>query len=159
MGSRQCSNHPDKFCYVCGRITFEKQKNFINETVKSVYKNYFQLPISHQDKLWAPHVVCASCYATLNRWNNAWLWWVQCLLKHLWFGVAKLYLSWVWCYSVWSYGVYNLIGFMRPTVVGLRFWGHRLIGFRTAELYLSQVWCYGVWGYNPVACEAITSNP
>ena len=37
----------------------------------SLYKKYFEFPISHQDRPWAPQIVCASCHAALNRWNNA----------------------------------------------------------------------------------------
>ena len=37
----------------------------------SFYKKYFEFPISHRDRPWAPHIVCASCYTALNRWNNA----------------------------------------------------------------------------------------
>ena len=71
MRSCQCSNHPDKFCCICGRLTFEQQRILINENVMSLYKKYFEFPVSHQDRPWALHIVCASCYTALNRWNNA----------------------------------------------------------------------------------------
>ena len=71
MGSRQCSNHPNKFCYICGHLTFEHQKILINKNVLSLYKKYFEFLISHKDRPCAPHIVCASCYTALKRWNNA----------------------------------------------------------------------------------------
>jgi len=71
MTSRKCLNDPNKFCYICGRFTFDKQRIDINENIKNHYKNYFDIPISNQDKSWVPHVACGSCVAALKRWNNA----------------------------------------------------------------------------------------
>jgi len=71
MASRKCSNDPDSFCYICGRFTFAKNRIEIDDNVKGFYRNYFNIPISNQDKSWAPHMACKSCVESLRRWNNA----------------------------------------------------------------------------------------
>ena len=50
---------------------FEHKKILISEIIMSLYKKYFEFPISHQDRPWAPHIVCVSCHTAHNRWNNA----------------------------------------------------------------------------------------
>ena len=36
-----------------------------------MYRNYFNISISNQDKSWVPHAACKSCVESLRRWNNA----------------------------------------------------------------------------------------
>ena len=36
--SRQCRNHPDVFCYVCGEFTVKAQKRTITPEIKKLYK-------------------------------------------------------------------------------------------------------------------------
>ena len=65
------SNDPDSFCDICGRLTFAKKRMKIDDDVKQLYRNYFNISISNQDKSWVPHTACKSCVESLRRWNNA----------------------------------------------------------------------------------------
>ena len=40
MNRRSCLNHPDRFCYVCGKFTQASQKKNSTKSVKVEYKNY-----------------------------------------------------------------------------------------------------------------------
>ena len=71
MNTRKCSNDPDIFCYICGRLTFTKKRMKIDDNVKQLYRNYFNISISNQDASWVPHTACKSCVESLRRWNNA----------------------------------------------------------------------------------------
>ena len=65
---RLCKNSPDKFCYVCGRYVLKSQDRPITENVKKAYFLYFGCKVGDQDKNWAPHICCVSCYVTLIQW-------------------------------------------------------------------------------------------
>ena len=65
---RNCVNSPDNFCYICGEVTFLKQKKAITPTVKAAYKYYFGCKIGDQDKAWAPHICCSTCARDLPKW-------------------------------------------------------------------------------------------
>lgn len=66
--SRCCLNHPDNFCYVCGKFTPKAQRKPITELVKKAYKLYFDCPVGDQDKNFAPHIACINCTTTLTEW-------------------------------------------------------------------------------------------
>ena len=68
MTSRQCKNNPNKFCYICGKLTFAKEKHSITSHIKKLYKAYFHCDIGDQEKTWAPHVCSLTCVKTLNAW-------------------------------------------------------------------------------------------
>lgn len=67
---RNCVNHPDSFCYVCGGLTFKSQRRNITPLVRKSYELYFGCKIGDQDKSWAPHICCASCVTSLTSWLN-----------------------------------------------------------------------------------------
>ncbi|EZA60811.1 hypothetical protein X777_13644 [Ooceraea biroi] len=69
MTSRTCVNHPDKFCYICGKYTLKKQGITITPFISSIYFHYFHLEIKNQDKSWVPHNACKSCVETLRQWE------------------------------------------------------------------------------------------
>ena len=70
MSRRVCINHPDSFCYVCGKFTPKDQRNKLTKQLKNAYKLYFGCKVGDQDKLWAPHVCCKNCYIALTQWLN-----------------------------------------------------------------------------------------
>ena len=63
-------NHPDRFCFVCGKFTSKKQQRNITHDVKKMYAAYFGCPLGDQDKTWAPHKICKICCLGLNNWLN-----------------------------------------------------------------------------------------
>lgn len=65
MAQRGCVNSADKFCYVCGEFVTNKSFNKITQVIKDKYREHFGIGISHQDKSWAPHGVCGTCYRYL----------------------------------------------------------------------------------------------
>src|SRR5215470_1287932 len=69
---RSCLNHPDNFCYVCGKFTPMDQRRSVAtaKTMKIAYKYYFGCQVGDQDKCWAPHICCTVCNSTLAKWLN-----------------------------------------------------------------------------------------
>lgn len=65
---RNCINHPDSFCYVCGSFATKSQRRIITEDIKRIYKLYFGCQLGDQDKPWAPHIICTSCSSGLRDW-------------------------------------------------------------------------------------------
>ena len=65
---RICVNNPDKFCYICGAVTFASQKRKITAVVKKAYYFYFGCQVGDQDKSWAPHYCCNTCATNLRQW-------------------------------------------------------------------------------------------
>lgn len=65
-----CVNHPNKFCYICGKFCHEKQQRNINDFVKQAYQAYFNKHLGQQDKWWVPHKVCKSCVESLRYWSQ-----------------------------------------------------------------------------------------
>lgn len=65
MASTSCVNSPDKLCYICGNMVAKRQLKSITEGVKVKFHEHFGIAIRHQDKPWAPHVVCTTCYTHL----------------------------------------------------------------------------------------------
>ena len=67
---RNCLNHPDRFCFVCGKFASKKQQRNITHDIKKVYAAYFACPLGDQDKTWAPHKKCKICCLGLHNWLN-----------------------------------------------------------------------------------------
>ena len=68
--NRKCKNSPDRFCYVCGKVTFSDQQYNISPSIKSLYKAYFGITLGDQDKSFAPHICCRTCVVALRRWSE-----------------------------------------------------------------------------------------
>lgn len=67
---RDCRNHPNTFCYVCGEYTLKSQKRTITTDLCKIYGAYFGCPLADQDKTWAPHIICSACSNGLRDWLN-----------------------------------------------------------------------------------------
>nr|CAH7753306.1 unnamed protein product [Callosobruchus chinensis] len=65
---RECKNHPDSFCCVCGEFTLKTQRKPLSPLLKTAYKFYFDCQVGDQDKTWAPSVCCTTCYSSLIKW-------------------------------------------------------------------------------------------
>ena len=50
---RNCVNSADKFCYICGEVTFARQGKATTAIVKKAYHLYFGCKISDQAKSWS----------------------------------------------------------------------------------------------------------
>ena len=70
MATRKCVNHPDIFCYACGKFETKSQSKTITSKVKLAYEHYFGCKLGDQDKPWAPHLCCSTCYSSLTKWLN-----------------------------------------------------------------------------------------
>ena len=68
MSAIQCKTDPNRFCYICGELTFAKEKHSITSHIKKMYKEYFDCYLGDQDKSWAPHVCYLTCVKTLSAW-------------------------------------------------------------------------------------------
>jgi hypothetical protein len=66
--SRVCVNKPDHFCYICGEMTFVKQKRTLSPLIKKAYHLYFGCKVGDQDKNWAPHICCYKCASNIRGW-------------------------------------------------------------------------------------------
>src|SRR5271156_4200643 len=66
----KCVNDPNNFCYCCGKFTPHSQRRSLTLTVKKAYYLYFGYKVGHEDKEWAPHVCCITCYSGLIQWMN-----------------------------------------------------------------------------------------
>ena len=62
--NRNCKNNPNMFCYVCGEFTTRRQRKTITLFLRNAYQVYFGCPLGDQDKSWAPHNTCNTCYVT-----------------------------------------------------------------------------------------------
>jgi len=60
----------DNFCYICGEVTFARQRKAITAIVRKAYHLYFGCKIGDQDKSWAPHICCHKCATYLLQWLN-----------------------------------------------------------------------------------------
>jgi hypothetical protein len=70
MVPRNCINSADNFCYICGEVTFARQRNANTAIGKKAYYLYFGSKIGDQDKSWAPHIFCRKCATKLSQWLN-----------------------------------------------------------------------------------------
>lgn len=69
---RKCINNPNSFCYICGNVVFAVQRRNITPVIKTAYNLYFGkfCKLGDQDKSWAPHICCKTCYTNLLDWLN-----------------------------------------------------------------------------------------
>ena len=79
---RCCINHPDNFCYICGKYTTHDQRKNLASKVKTAYKYYFGCKVGDQDKSWAPHICLTVCNSGLRKEK-------ECLLLYQWCGVNQ----------------------------------------------------------------------
>lgn len=70
MSSRVCKLHPNRFCYVCGKIVQLNRGFPITKPLQEAYLHYFGFPVSNQDKNWVPHVICTNCRLVLSSWYS-----------------------------------------------------------------------------------------
>lgn len=68
--NRKCRNDPDRFCYICGKVTLSERQSPITNFVKRSYHAYFGVKLGDQDKAFAPHICCKTCVEGLRRWSN-----------------------------------------------------------------------------------------
>ena len=68
MSARHCKTDLKRFCYICGELTFAKEKRSITSHIKKMYKAYFDCYLGDQDKSWAPNACCVTCVKTLSTW-------------------------------------------------------------------------------------------
>ena len=68
--NKKCKNSPDRFCYVCGKVTFSDQQFTITTLAKSLYSAYFGIRLGDQDKSFVPHICCKACDVALRHWNE-----------------------------------------------------------------------------------------
>ncbi|GBL75061.1 hypothetical protein AVEN_243844-1 [Araneus ventricosus] len=65
---RECKNHPDSFCYVCGDLTLKAQRKPLSPLLKTAFQFHFDCQVGDQDKDWAPKFCCTTRYNTLTKW-------------------------------------------------------------------------------------------
>ena len=65
---RGCLNKTNSFCYVCGEFTTAAHRQTITTLLSTAYFHYFKCKIGDQDKIWAPHICCNSCYVGVVNW-------------------------------------------------------------------------------------------
>ena len=67
---RKCTNHPDRFCYICGNVILPGCLAKITDFVKKAYHAYFGVKLGDQDKLFIPHVSCKIGVENLRDWRD-----------------------------------------------------------------------------------------
>ena len=50
ISRRSCVNHPNVFCYICGKFTLKSSRKPISDFVKRAYLGYFGVKLGDQDK-------------------------------------------------------------------------------------------------------------
>ena len=68
--SRKCINDPDRFCYICGKVTLKERRANITDFVKKAYHAYFGIKLGDQNKTFAPHICCKTCVDNLRNWST-----------------------------------------------------------------------------------------
>jgi hypothetical protein len=72
--SFNCVNSPNSFCYICGKYFFKCQHTQlrpITNDISALYQAYFKIPLSDNDKSWAPSKACTNCTSSLLRWKTS----------------------------------------------------------------------------------------
>ena len=69
--NRKCNISPDRFCYICGKVTFCDQQCTITPLVKALYHAYFGMKLGDQDKGFAPYKCCKACVISLRCWSES----------------------------------------------------------------------------------------
>ena len=61
--TRDCTNDPSNFCYICGRLSFVAKAKHQNVTrlVENVCYAYIGIKLGDEGKAWAIHKVCRCC--------------------------------------------------------------------------------------------------
>ncbi|KAJ8728994.1 hypothetical protein PYW07_006690 [Mythimna separata] len=49
---KPCLNDPNSFCFICGKFSLQRQRKEITEFVKTVYREYFGIPLVKRNKYW-----------------------------------------------------------------------------------------------------------
>ena len=106
MSRRNCTNHLDSFCYICGKYTPTIQRKNLTKSVKTAYKHYFKCQVGDQDKNWTPHFCCITCSSTLIMWMNG-------KRKQMPFGVPMIWREQVDHYSDCYFCMTQLTAFSR----------------------------------------------
>ncbi|KAJ8685337.1 hypothetical protein QAD02_021130 [Eretmocerus hayati] len=70
MSKVSCRTDPNRFCYVCGSLTFKREVRNLSDTVISLYYAYFKKDVSGLDGRYVPCGVCNTCYMTLRLWSK-----------------------------------------------------------------------------------------
>ncbi|GAB0091317.1 hypothetical protein DMENIID0001_061420 [Sergentomyia squamirostris] len=66
---RKCKNPTNSFCFICGDfIKARSVKRPLSVKIQEAYYCYFGIRVTHQDKSWAPHVICTNCNTNLTGW-------------------------------------------------------------------------------------------
>ena len=68
MSRRSCINNQQSFCYACEHFTSSDQIKNVSARVNIAYNYYFGCKAGDQEKNWAPHTVCGTCYSGLTQW-------------------------------------------------------------------------------------------
>ena len=63
-------NDPGNFCYTCGEFTPKANRKLISDFYKKAYRAYFQVELGDQDKKWAPHIICKTCFENMRLWTS-----------------------------------------------------------------------------------------
>ena len=48
--SSSCKDHPDLFCYICGKLKITDERNRGTEFIQKAYHAYFGVQLGHKDK-------------------------------------------------------------------------------------------------------------
>lgn len=67
----KCNKTSNLFCYVCGLYTPISQRRSISPRYQVLYREYFKIEVSNQDKCYVPHIICKSCATLLNSWAKS----------------------------------------------------------------------------------------
>lgn len=67
---RKCNNDLDTFCYVCGELTYKKQRRSFTTLALEIYHHYFGFFTAHQVKPLAPPICCIICVKNLTDWKK-----------------------------------------------------------------------------------------
>ena len=58
---RKCRNDPERFWYICEKVTLPDRQAGITLFVKRCYYAFFGMKLGDQDKSFAPHICCKTC--------------------------------------------------------------------------------------------------
>lgn len=66
---RRSDNDPDS-CYICGKLTFNKQRGNFTKLVMECYHQYFDFTVDYQEKPWAHPICYITCVKNLSDWKK-----------------------------------------------------------------------------------------
>lgn len=67
----QCKNNPNSFCYICAQYVLPHLKRKITDALSTLFYEYFNFTIDHQDETWVPHTLCSTCERILRQWKQS----------------------------------------------------------------------------------------